>query len=285
VSRLSRLVGDQDPMRLLEETPGAILRLIAPLDPASRARRADPARWSVNEIVAHLADAEVVGAYRLRTMVATSGAPLAAFDQDRWARAFDYGSLDAVESAGLFAACRRGSLRYLRRLAPEQFECYGVHAERGPESVSMLVRLYAGHDLNHLQQIERAAALGDGGPGTAPFVPAPQKPEIPLDVLERVDLRVGTIHAVEAMPGARHVVRLTVGFGAERRTVIAGLKDERADPRELAGRQALFYYNLAPRRIHGEESRAMLCDIGHADGLTPALAVPESPVPDGARAG
>jgi tRNA-binding protein len=111
------------------------------------------------------------------------------------------------------------------------------------------------------------------------------KPTIPYDLLEQVDIRVGTILSVEDVPGSDKLVRLIVDFGDHRRRILAGMKQERADPREIEGRQALFVVNLAPRKMMGEVSEGMLFDIGYADQLTPVLAVPESPVPDGARAG
>ncbi|HEX8178685.1 MAG TPA: hypothetical protein VF525_03995 [Pyrinomonadaceae bacterium] len=118
-----------------------------------------------------------------------------------------------------------------------------------------------------------------------PFTPAPVKPTVAYDVLAQLDIRVGTIATVADVQGSTKLVRLTVDFGDHRRTILAGLRRERADPRELAGRQALFVINLAPRRMAGEVSEGMLFDLGYADGLTPALAVPERSVPDGTRAG
>jgi len=114
---------------------------------------------------------------------------------------------------------------------------------------------------------------------------APLKPTISYDLLEQVDIRVGTILSVEDVPGSDKLVRLTVDFGNHRRRILAGMKKERADPQEIEGRQALFVVNLAPRKMMGEVSEGMLFDIGYADHLTPVLAVPESPVPDGTRAG
>jgi tRNA-binding protein len=114
---------------------------------------------------------------------------------------------------------------------------------------------------------------------------APIKPTISYNLLEQVDIRVGTILSVEDVPGSDKLVRLTVDFGDHRRRILAGMKKERADPQEIEGRQALFVVNLAPRKMMGEVSEGMLFDIGYADHLTPVLAVPESPVPDGTRAG
>ena len=117
------------------------------------------------------------------------------------------------------------------------------------------------------------------------FEVAPVKPAIPSDLLDRIDIRVGTILSVEDIPRSRTLVKLTVNFGDHTRTILAGLKKEREDPREIEGRQALFVVNLESKPMMGEVSQGMLFDIGYADGLTPVLAVPEKGVPDGARAG
>jgi len=116
-------------------------------------------------------------------------------------------------------------------------------------------------------------------------MPAPVKPTIPLSALEALDIRVGTIQAVEEVPRSAKLMRLVVAFGDHTRTILAALKKERADPREIQGRQALFVLNLEPRKMAGEVSEGMLFDLGYADGLTPVLAVPERAVPDGTRAG
>ncbi|MFL6335445.1 MAG: tRNA-binding protein [Pyrinomonadaceae bacterium] len=117
------------------------------------------------------------------------------------------------------------------------------------------------------------------------FEPAPVKPEVTFDVVERLDVRVGTIEAVGEVKGSDKLLKLTVNFGDHRRTILAGMKKERANPQEVVGLQALFVVNLAPRRMAGEVSEGMLFDIGYADGVKPVLATPERPVPDGARAG
>lgn len=115
--------------------------------------------------------------------------------------------------------------------------------------------------------------------------PAPVKPTVSPTALEALDLRIGTIEAVEDLPGSRKLVRLVVDFGDHKRTILAGLKQERSDPAAIRGRQALFVVNLEPREMLGEVSQGMLLDLGYADGITPVLAVPEAPVPDGTRAG
>ncbi len=114
---------------------------------------------------------------------------------------------------------------------------------------------------------------------------APLKPTIAMSDLQKIDVRVGTIESVEDIPSADALVKLVVDFGDHKRTVVAGLKKERANVREIEGKQALFVVNLEPRRMKGVVSEAMLFDIGYADGILPRLAVPEEPVPNGARAG
>ena len=114
---------------------------------------------------------------------------------------------------------------------------------------------------------------------------APIKPTVSFDIFEKIDIRVGTIQRVEDMEGADKVVRLIVDFGDHERKILAGIKMERQDPKEIEGKQALFVVNLQPRKMMGEVSEGMLFDIGYADGISPALAVPEKPVDNGARAG
>ena len=117
------------------------------------------------------------------------------------------------------------------------------------------------------------------------MTPAPVKPPIPFSTLEAIDVRAGTIRRVEEVAKSDKLMRLTVDFGDHTRRILAGIKQERANPTELEGRQALFVVNLEPRKMMGELSEGMLFDLGYADGVTPALATPERPVPDGTRAG
>jgi tRNA-binding protein len=117
------------------------------------------------------------------------------------------------------------------------------------------------------------------------MTPAPIKPDITLADLAKIDVRVGTILAVADVPGADKLVQLRVSFGDHERTIVSGMKTERANPREIEGRQALFVLNLPPRRMKGVLSEGMVFDLGFEDGVPPVLAVPEAPVPDGTRAG
>jgi tRNA-binding protein len=117
------------------------------------------------------------------------------------------------------------------------------------------------------------------------FKAVPVKSPITIADLDKIDIRVGTIVAVEDVTGSDRLIRLKVDFGDHRRTILSGIKQERADPTSIAGTQALFVVNLEPKTLMGELSEGMLFDIGYADGVQPVLAIPESMVPNGTRAG
>jgi methionine--tRNA ligase beta chain len=117
------------------------------------------------------------------------------------------------------------------------------------------------------------------------MTPTSIKPAVSIEVLEKLDIRVGTIRSVAELPASRKLVRLEVDFGDHTRTILSGMKGERENLQELAGRQTLFVVNLEPRKMAGLTSEGMLLDLGYADGIPPALAVPERPMPDGTRAG
>jgi tRNA-binding protein len=121
--------------------------------------------------------------------------------------------------------------------------------------------------------------------GDKEFKPAPIKPAISFADLDRLDIRVGTILSIEEVAGSDKLLKLTVDFGDHRRSILAGMKQERDHPQEIEGQQALFVVNLEPKKMMGEVSEGMLFDIGYADGVKPALAVPENKVPNGTRAG
>jgi len=117
------------------------------------------------------------------------------------------------------------------------------------------------------------------------MTPAPVKPAISHSLLQQIDIRVGTIIAIDDVAKSKKLAKLSVDFGDHTRTILAGIKAERADLSVLIGRQALFVVNLEPRAMAGETSEGMLFDLGYEDGITPALAIPEQPVPNGTRAG
>ena len=117
------------------------------------------------------------------------------------------------------------------------------------------------------------------------LVPAPIKPTVTIAALDALDIRVGTIERVEPLEKSEKLMRLIVQFGDRTRTILAGIRKERENPREIEGKQALFVVNLEPRHMAGEISEGMLFDIGYADKIVPVLAMPERAVPNGTRAG
>ena len=117
------------------------------------------------------------------------------------------------------------------------------------------------------------------------FAPASVKAPISLSDLEKIDIRVGTIVSVEDVAGSDKLLKLTVDFGDHQRSILTGMKQERENPREVEGKQALFVVNLEPKKMMGELSEGMLFDIGYADGIVPALAIPERTLPNGSRLG
>jgi tRNA-binding protein len=269
------------PLEVLAQTPSRIQSLISGVDDTVLRRRPGADKWSIAEIIAHLADSELVFGYRLRMILCVNGTQLQAFDPDVWASTLAYGDCDVHVAAEMFRALRTGNLHMLRRIADPLIDNSGTHEEWGRTTARSIIAVEAGHDLNHMAQIE--GILERNQP--AELTPTPQKPEIPIGTADQVDLRIGTIVEVVPIENADRLMKLTVNFGNENRTVLAGIRRERPDPQVLVGRQALFYYNVARRTIRGHVSEAMLCDVGHADGILPALLQPEWPVPNGTRAG
>ena len=154
-ARLLSLSAGADPFDVLASTPATIAGWIAGRRAGDLQRSPAPGRWSVAQIVAHLADSEIVFAYRVRMILASPGTAIQAYDQDAWSRVQHADRSDPQRSLALFTALRESMLPLLRGLNPEELDRYGIHAERGKESVRHLLALYAGHDRNHLAQIER----------------------------------------------------------------------------------------------------------------------------------
>jgi uncharacterized damage-inducible protein DinB len=153
--RILGIIEGKDPLRVQRETPGKLARLVKGLNKKRLTRKPAPEKWSIAEILAHLADTEIVGSWRLRQVIGNSGAQIQAFDQNVWAKSFDYAKRDPKQSLEVFRVLRENNLAMLKALPKELWEHYGVHQERGKESVAHIVRMYAGHDLNHLGQVER----------------------------------------------------------------------------------------------------------------------------------
>ena len=155
LKRLGEFAKGKEPIELQRQTPKILAELIAGASEQQLKTRPGKDKWSVAEILAHLAEDEIASAWRYRQMVEHSGIPLAGFDQDLWARIGDYNSREAQDSLELFRLLRSVNLQFLQQLAPQQWECYGIHAERGRITVKDLAIHMAGHDANHIEQIRR----------------------------------------------------------------------------------------------------------------------------------
>ena len=156
--RILGYVEGKQPLAVQAATADTIERHVKGLSTAELRKRPAPDKWSVSEIIAHLADGEVVGAFRLRFILGSPGAPIVAYDQDEWATSGHYDKRDPQKSLELFRVLREANLSLLESLQPEQWKYYGMHSERGQESIEHTVRMFAGHDINHLLQIEHIVA-------------------------------------------------------------------------------------------------------------------------------
>ena len=154
---LGYLEGKQ-PLGVQAATAKKLDRLIKGVSTTRLRKRPAPDKWSVSEIVAHLADGEIVGGFRMRLILGSPGAPIAAYDQDKWVTSGHYDKRDPRKSVEQFRVLREGNLALLKSLEPEQWKHYGIHSERGQESIEQIVRMFAAHDINHLRQIEQILA-------------------------------------------------------------------------------------------------------------------------------
>jgi hypothetical protein len=162
--RILGYLGDLKPLQVQATTPTRLERLIKKASRATLAKRPAPGKWSAVEILAHLADTEIVGGYRMRTILGAPGTPIAAFDQDKWAEAENYSKRDPRMSLRVFRTLREANLSLLRSLNPGQWKHFGIHSERGEESIERIVQMFAGHDINHIRQLEAILGHKKKGP-------------------------------------------------------------------------------------------------------------------------
>ena len=153
--RIFGYVGEQDPLKIQSATSKKLERVISRASGSKLRKQPAPGKWSVSEILAHLADTEIVFGYRLRAILGAPGTPIQGFDQDKWAQAMNYGKSDARKSLERFNAFRKANLDLLKSLSPAQWKYHGMHSERGEESIETIAKLCAGHDINHVRQIEK----------------------------------------------------------------------------------------------------------------------------------
>ncbi len=155
VSAVLGLVGSRDPLDILTATPAALRARLSDLPSALLSQPEAPGKWSIAHVVRHLADSELVWGWRLRMVLSHDRPTITGYDQDLWADRLHYAAVDAAESLEEFSVLRRSNLRLLTRAAPADLTRVGVHVERGEERIDHMIKLYAGHDVLHLNQIDR----------------------------------------------------------------------------------------------------------------------------------
>jgi hypothetical protein len=158
IQRILGYVEGQDAIKVQRMTASKLKKLIHGLTPKQLKWKPEPGKWSIGEIVAHLSDSEIVASWRLRSVIGASGNTIQPYDQEAWAAAFQYAKRDAKQSLEVFRVLRENNLAMLKALPREKWDNFGMHLERGKETVSHLARMFAGHDTNHLLQIERIVA-------------------------------------------------------------------------------------------------------------------------------
>jgi hypothetical protein len=155
IQRVLGYIEGQDAIKVQRTTAAKLKKLMQGLSPKQLKWKSEPGKWSIGEIVAHLADTEVVASWRMRSVIGASGTTIQPFDQDAWAAAFDYAKRDPKQSLEVFRVLRGNNLAMLKALPRERWESFGMHLERGKETLVHLTRMFAGHDANHVLQVER----------------------------------------------------------------------------------------------------------------------------------
>jgi len=158
LARIRSFAQSGDPLELQRQTPAVLAELIADATQLRLRERPDKDKWSIGEILAHMAEDEIASAWRYRQMVEHDGIDLAGFDQDLWARLGNYEARPPQDSLALFRLLRKANLQFLEKLSEQQWECCGIHAERGRITMRELAAHMAGHDANHVEQIRRILA-------------------------------------------------------------------------------------------------------------------------------
>lgn len=154
IGRILGHVEGQDALKVQKATAGKLKKLTRGLSPKQLRWQPEPGKWSIAQILAHLADVEVVASWRMRSIIGSNGITIQPFDQDVWASIFRYANADAKRSIETFRTLRENNLAMLQSVPQETWENYGMHLERGKESIAHLTRMFAGHDTNHVVQIE-----------------------------------------------------------------------------------------------------------------------------------
>lgn len=159
IAAVLEILGDEAPLGVLSSTPAAFAQAVAGLTPEQLRAPEKGGKWSIQQVLAHMADSEIVWSWRLRMVLAQDRPPLAGYDQDTWAERLGYSETDPAQSLRGFAALRQGNIGLLRRATPAELRRCGVHEQRGEETVEHMIRLYAGHDIVHTRQLERVKTV------------------------------------------------------------------------------------------------------------------------------
>jgi DinB family protein len=157
IRRILGYVESRDAIKVQRATAPRLKKAMQGLSPSQLKWRPEPAKWSISEIIAHLADAEIVASWRMRSVIGENGITIQPFDQDAWASVFEYRDRDAKRSLETFRVLRESNLAMLKEIPKEKWDNYGMHLERGKESIAHLTRMFAGHDTNHIVQVEKIA--------------------------------------------------------------------------------------------------------------------------------
>ena len=158
IQRILGHVEGLDAIKVQRGTTPRLKKAIQGLTPKQLKWKPEPGKWSIAEIVAHLADVEIVASWRMRSVLGSNGTAIQPFDQDAWASVFEYGKRDPKQSLEVFRVLREKNLAMLKTIPPEKWDNYGMHAERGKETIAHLSRMFAGHDTNHVLQVEGIAS-------------------------------------------------------------------------------------------------------------------------------
>lgn len=154
IKRILGYVEGQDAIKVQRTTAARLKKAITGLTASQLRWRSQPAKWSIAEILAHLADAEIVAGWRMRSVIGENGITIQPYDQDAWASTFNYQNRNPRQSLALFRALRENNLAMLNEISKETWHNYGMHLERGKETIAHLARMFAGHDTNHVLQVE-----------------------------------------------------------------------------------------------------------------------------------
>ncbi len=157
VKRILGHIDGQDPIKIQKSTPKRLEKAIKRLSNKQMRRKPAHGKWSIAEILAHLADTEVVASWRMRLILGNNGTPIQGFDQDVWATTLRYENQDPNDSLKTFRVLRESNLSLLERVPRKLWQNHGMHSERGKETIGHIVQLFAGHDLNHLEQVKAIA--------------------------------------------------------------------------------------------------------------------------------